>query len=103
MRHNLRWLQHLDVDYDASTFEYDPFEPQPDGTGTIFPFWVHRDDGSAHRAALHAAAGLHAVSRAAGDQQRHLETKLDWVASRGGMALLIVHPDYMSFEEARRQ
>jgi hypothetical protein len=24
--------------------------------------------------------------------------KLDWVASHGGMALVIVHPDYMSFD-----
>ena len=24
----------------CSTFDTDPFEPQPDGVGTIFPFWV---------------------------------------------------------------
>jgi len=23
--------------------------------------------------------------------------KLDWIAERGGMALLITHPDYMNF------
>src|SRR5205807_8630814 len=33
-------------------------------------------------------------------QQTTIETwkkKLDWIAARGGMALLIVHPDYTSF------
>lgn len=40
MLRNLDWLQELNVLYDASTFDTDPFEPQPDGAGTIFPFWV---------------------------------------------------------------
>ena len=40
MLHNLEWLHDLNVSYDASTFDTDPFEPQPDGVGTIFPFWV---------------------------------------------------------------
>jgi glycosyltransferase involved in cell wall biosynthesis len=40
MLHNLEWLHDLDVLYDASTFDTDPFEPQPDGMDTIFPFWV---------------------------------------------------------------
>src|SRR5512140_2343551 len=40
MHHNLDWFHSLDIEYDASTFDTDPFEPQPDGVGTIFPFWV---------------------------------------------------------------
>src|ERR1700745_1790721 len=42
MLRNLDWLHDLDVQYDASTFDTDPFEPQPDGCHTIFPFWVPR-------------------------------------------------------------
>ena len=42
MLRNLDWLHDLDVQYDASTFDTDPFEPQPDGRHTIFPFWVPR-------------------------------------------------------------
>src|SRR5260221_3303881 len=42
MLHNLDWLHELDVDYDLSTFDTDPFEPQPEGRQTIFPFWVPR-------------------------------------------------------------
>jgi len=46
MLHNLDWLHDLDIEYDASTFDTDPFEPQPDGVGTIFPFWVSREQGA---------------------------------------------------------
>src|SRR6266566_1432990 len=42
MLHKLDWLHDLEVTYDASTFDTDPFEPQPDGVNTIFPFWVPR-------------------------------------------------------------
>src|SRR5438477_11541010 len=40
MLHKLDWLHELDIQYDASTFDTDPFEPQPEGRHTIFPFWV---------------------------------------------------------------
>ena len=45
MLHNLDWIHELDIEYDASTFDTDPFEPQPDGMNTIFPFWVPAQDG----------------------------------------------------------
>ena len=40
MYHDLEMLHDLNIEYDASTFDTDPFEPQPDGAGTIFPFLV---------------------------------------------------------------
>jgi predicted glycosyltransferase len=42
MLRNLEWMRKLDIAYDTSTFDTDPFEPQPDGVNTIFPFWVPR-------------------------------------------------------------
>ncbi|HEV2455416.1 MAG TPA: hypothetical protein VGY98_14225, partial [Verrucomicrobiae bacterium] len=42
MFHNLDWIHDLNVDYASCTFDTDPFEPQPDDVGTIFPFWVPR-------------------------------------------------------------
>ncbi len=42
MLRNLEWIQELDIAYDSSTFDTDPFEPQPEGVNTIFPFWVPR-------------------------------------------------------------
>jgi glycosyltransferase involved in cell wall biosynthesis len=47
MFHNLDWVHDLDVDYASCTFDTDPFEPQPDDVGTIFPFWVPRTNGHA--------------------------------------------------------
>ena len=40
MHRNLEWIHDLNIDYDQSTFDTDPFEPQPEGMSTIFPFWV---------------------------------------------------------------
>ena len=60
MQHDLQWLHALDVEYDSSTFDTDPFEPEPDGVGTIFPFWVPGPDGRRLcRASVHARPGFH--------------------------------------------
>jgi peptidoglycan/xylan/chitin deacetylase (PgdA/CDA1 family) len=40
MQHRLGWLHRLGVEYDSSTFDTDPFEPEPNGVRTVFPFWV---------------------------------------------------------------
>ena len=37
MLHNYEWHHDLAIEYDATSFDTDPFEPQPDGSGTIFP------------------------------------------------------------------
>ena len=101
MRHNLTWLKQLNVLYDASTFDSDPFEPQPDGMNTIFPCWVPRSDGSGYVELPYTLAQdstLFLVLRERGNDI--WKRKLDWVASHGGMALLDTHPDYMSFTGA---
>ncbi len=48
MQHRLGWQHALGVEYDSSTFDTDPFEPEPDGAGTIFPFWVPGLNGSGY-------------------------------------------------------
>lgn len=99
--HNYHWLHALDICYEASSFDSDPFEPQPDPLGTIFP--VHQT----------AVAGREYVELPYTLPQdftlfvlfREKDTsiwkqKLRWIAEHGGMALLITHPDYMSFDAA---
>jgi len=44
MLRRLEWLHDLNVAYDATSFDTDPFEPQPDGVGTIFPFWIPKQN-----------------------------------------------------------
>ncbi|HEX8950104.1 MAG TPA: hypothetical protein VF790_14145, partial [Dissulfurispiraceae bacterium] len=100
MLHNLEWIHDLDIKYDASTFDTDPFEPQPTGMGTIFPFWVGKNGTTEGYVelpytlpqdftlfVLFQEHGIDIWAR-----------KLDWIARKGGMALLNVHPDYMRFD-----
>jgi glycosyltransferase involved in cell wall biosynthesis len=110
MMRNLEWLHDLNVEYDCSTFDTDPFEPQPDGVGTIFPFWVpspHRQENSYGNQkpgyvelpyTLPQDSTLFLLFR-----ERSIDIwkkKLDWIAQQGGMALLDVHPDYIDFQNA---
>jgi hypothetical protein len=157
---NLDWIGELDVEYDGSTFDTDPFEPQPDGVRTIFPFLVKRNGGRPLRAADRTPQTAdrrmpqnpepstrnlepcpqqqepsiqHSIDSSnpincmdSTDSQRFYvelpytlpqdhcvfvifemkdigiwKEKLDWVAAKGGMALLNSHPDYMNFEKRK--
>ncbi len=48
MHHRLAWTDELAAEYDTSTFDTDPFEPEPAGVRTIFPFWVPGPEGSGY-------------------------------------------------------
>lgn len=101
MFHNLAWVKDLNIEYDLSTFDTDPFEPQSDALGTIFPRWIGAD-GSGFLELPYTLPQdymLFVVMR-----QRNIDIwkrKLDWIAEKGGMAMLLVHPDYISFEDGR--
>jgi hypothetical protein len=101
MHHDLDLINALDIEYDCSTFDFDPFEPQPDGVGTIFPFWVNsKTDGKGYVElpyTLPQDFTLFALMRSRNIV--YWEKKLDWIVKNGGMALLITHPDYMNFDE----
>lgn len=100
MFHDLEWLKELSVLYDASTFDTDPFEPQPDGANTIFPFWVGRSDGSGYVELPYTLAQDSTLFLVLGEKTNHIwKRKLDWVARNGGLALVNVHPDYIAFGE----
>jgi glycosyltransferase involved in cell wall biosynthesis len=184
MLRNLEWLHQLEIQYDSSTFDTDPFELQSDGVDTIYPFWIPapaaaevgrvipnapshegrvpdapsdlsrriRDNPpyplpdsrasspsspspfplTASSAPLSPSpslslqpsprAGLPSVASA---KEGYVELpytlpqdstlflvlrettpqiwlqKLDWIAAHGGMTLVDVHPDYMSFDGGR--
>ena len=100
MHHNLKWLLALDALYDASTFDTDPFEPQPDGVNTIFPFRVRREDRRDGYVELPYTLPQDSTLFVLFKEKTNQiwERKLDWIVERGGMALLNAHPDYMSFD-----
>ncbi len=102
MLHNLRWLQELDILYDASTFDTDPFEPQPDGMNTIFPFWVPRTDRTGYVELPYTLPQDSTLFLVLQEKTTDVwKSKLDWVAAHGGLALVNVHPDYMNFDGRR--
>lgn len=103
MLHRLDWFHDLDIAYDASTFDTDPFEPQPEGVGTIFPFRV--EGGNGRRGFVELPYTMPQdftlfVLMKETDISIWKE-KLDWIAEKGGMALLSTHPDYMCFDGGR--
>ena len=111
MLHNLNWLHELDIKYDMSTFDTDPFEPQPEGRHTIFPFIVPRPEGmNGHTSTdgyvelpytLPQDSTLFVLLRETSPEIWF--RKLDWVAAHGGMVLLNTHPDYMLFAGEKLQ
>jgi len=103
MHHNLEWLHELDIEYDASTFDTDPFEPQSDGVSTIFPFKVNSKSNQKGYIELpYTLPQDHLLFII--KKETSLNTwkqKLDWIVANGGMALLNVHPDYLNFENRK--
>jgi hypothetical protein len=99
MHHNLEWLHELDVLYDASTFDTDPFEPQPDGMQTILPFIVTDQVRQHHYVELpYTLAQDFTLFVLMQEQNISIWTqKLAWINSHHGMALINTHPDYMDF------
>ena len=104
MYHDLEKVHNLDIEYDASTFDTDPFEPQPDGVRTIFPFVVQ--NGSGERGYVEMPYTLpqdFTLFVLMGHRDIGLwKEKLRWIAENGGMALMITHPDYMSFNGGKK-
>jgi hypothetical protein len=150
MHRNLAWMHELNIEYDQSTFDTDPFEPQPDGVGTIFPFAVYKNSdqlsypqhpinssnpsNSINPSNLiipsnpsNPSNSSNAVNPGNPTNSRNFfiehpytlpqdftlfiilkekdiriwKDKLDWIAGKGGMALLNTHPDYMNCENGR--
>ena len=106
MHHNLDYLGALDIDYDLSTFDTDPFEPQPDGASTIFPFWVenkrHKKGGYVELPYTLPQDFTPFVLL----KEKSIaiwKEKLDWIAENNGMVLVNVHPDYINFDNKKTE
>jgi hypothetical protein len=101
MHRNFDLIGALDIKYDLSTFDTDPFEPQPDGVGTIFPFWVpskrHKKGGYIELPyTLPQDSTIFIILK-----EKSIDIwkrKLDWIVEYNGMALLNLHPDYINFD-----
>jgi glycosyltransferase involved in cell wall biosynthesis len=110
MVRNLDWFHQLEIKYDSSTFDTDPFELQPNGATTIFPFWVPRAAPASNNSARPARNGYVELPYTLPQdstlflllREKSPEIwlrKVDWIAAHGGMVLVNVHPDYICFNE----
>ena len=94
---NFEWMHELNIEYATTSFDTDPFEPQPEGVGTIFPFIVKNKYHQYVELPYTLAQdfSLFVLMR-----EKNIDVwkkKLDWIAENGGMALINTHPDYMGF------
>jgi hypothetical protein len=105
MHRELSWLQELNIRYDASTFDTDPFEPNAKGVKTIFPFFVREDSSPQGYYELpYTLVQDFTLFILLRETTIDIwKQKLDWIAENGGMALLITHPDYMKFNGKRNK
>jgi hypothetical protein len=104
MHRNLDWLHDLNIDYDASTFDTDPFEPQPDGLNTIFPTWIYKPEKKSGYVELpYTLPQDSTVFILLKEKSIDIwKRKLDWIVKHGGMALVNSHPDYMAMNGTGR-
>jgi hypothetical protein len=103
MIRNHEWMHDLNIDFCTSTFDTDPFEPQSDGAGTIFPYWVQSN--STKHGFLELPYTLvqdFTLFILLGKKNIDIwQKKLEWIVKKGGMALINTHPDYMNFDDRR--
>jgi peptidoglycan/xylan/chitin deacetylase (PgdA/CDA1 family) len=84
------WISRLSFDFDCSFSDSDPYEPQPGGTCSVFPFFL------AHMVELPYTMPqdhtlIHLLHR---NPMQIWAMKAKWIESLGGMILTLVHPDY---------
>ena len=92
---NPEWMQALDIEYDSSFFDTDPFEPIPGGTISIWPFFCGR-----FVELPYTLPQDHTLYEMYGPGAVDIWTrKVDFIAKWGGMALVNVHPDYTCAED----
>ncbi|MFC1757542.1 hypothetical protein ACFL2H_02080 [Planctomycetota bacterium] len=89
---NLEWLQCLDIDYDASCFDIDPYQAMPGGVGSIWPFIVGKLVELPYTMPQDHTLTV-TLNESSGATWR---TKLEYLRQRAGMVMMLTHPDYMT-------
>ena len=88
---NPRWMQDLEIEYDSSFFDTDPFEPIAGGTMSIWPFQLGR-----FVELPYTLAQDYTVTAVLNETTPRLWLrKVGFIAANRGMALLNTHPDYL--------
>lgn len=92
LHRNLAWMQELRIDYDSSCFDVDPFQAMPGGVRGVWPFivgdFVELPCTMPQDHTLFVMLG-----------EKSIQTwvrKYEVIRKLRGMAMTIVHPDYMT-------
>ncbi len=88
------WLATMDFDFDSSFADTDPYEPQPGGTCSVFPFFLS-DVVELPYTVPQDHTLVHLLRRS---PLPIWVAKADWIASVSGMILTLTHPDYCGSE-----
>jgi hypothetical protein len=88
---NPEWMQALEIDYDLSFFDTDPYEPIPGGTMSLWPFIMGRFVELPYTLVQDYTLTdvLHETTA------RVWLQKVAFIQANGGLALLNTHPDYL--------
>jgi len=91
MHRQLSWMQALEIDYDASCFDIDPYQAMPGGVGGVWPFVAGKF--------VELPCTLPQDHTLFVTLQRHTteiwKHKYALLRSVRGMAMSLVHPDYL--------
>lgn len=85
------WMQQLNIEYDLSFFDTDPFEPMPGGTMSIWPFKI----GKFIELPYTLVQDYTLVSIIGERTPKIWLDKVDYLERNSGMVLVNTHPDYL--------
>jgi hypothetical protein len=92
---NADWMPELGCLYDSSFPDTDPFEPQPGGCCSIWPFFL----GDLVELPITMAQD-HTLFEILGERSiRRWTQKADWLMANHGLINVLVHPDYLISQE----
>jgi peptidoglycan/xylan/chitin deacetylase (PgdA/CDA1 family) len=85
------WMQSLNVEYDMSFFDTDPFEPMPGGTMSIWPFFLGHFVELPYTLVQDYTLTMILRETSA----RIWMEKVDFIEAHRGMVLVNSHPDFL--------
>jgi peptidoglycan/xylan/chitin deacetylase (PgdA/CDA1 family) len=95
MHRQPEWMQALEIDYDLSFFDTDPYEPLPGGTMCIWPFFLGHFIEMPYTLVQDSTL-MYVLDQ---NSPRIWLEKINFLAKYYGMALLNSHPDYLREEK----
>jgi len=92
------WMQALEIEYDLSFFDTDPYEPIPGGTMSIWPFIMGR-----FVELPYTLAQDYTLTAVLGEKTPRIWLqKVEFIRLFFGMALVNTHPDYLRAPDSWR-